>query len=70
MSGSNEICTIPNIPIQNWVSIIVSLNGRDMDTYINGKLVKTCVLDNAAFVDSTQDVKITPGADSKVMFLM
>ena len=60
MSGSNEICTIPNIPIQKWVSIIVSLNGRDMDSYINGKLVKTCVLDNAAFVDSTQDVKITP----------
>ena len=60
MSGSNEICTIPNIPIQNWVSIIVSLNGRDMDTYINGKLVKTCVLDNAAYVDSTQDVTITP----------
>ena len=60
MSGSNEICTIPNIPIQNWVSVIVSLNGRDMDTYINGKLVKTCVLDNVAYVDSSQDVNITP----------
>ena len=60
MNGSNQICNIPNIPIQNWVSIIVTLNGRDMDTYINGKLVKTCVLDNAAYVDSDADVNITP----------
>ena len=61
MNGSNQICTIPNIPIQNWVSIIVTLNGRDMDSYINGKLVKTCVLDNAAYVDSNADIQITPG---------
>ena len=61
MRGSDSICTIPNIPIQKWVSIIVSLNGRDLDCYINGKLVKTCVLSNAAYVDSTEDVQITPG---------
>ena len=61
LNGSNSICTIPNIPIQQWVSIIVSLSGRDMDTYINGKLVKTCVLSNAAYVNADDDVNITPG---------
>ena len=60
MNGSNQVCTIPNIPIQKWVSIIVTLNGRDMDTYLNGKLVKTCVLDNAAHVDPDADLVITP----------
>jgi hypothetical protein len=60
LNGSNSICTIPNIPIQQWVSIIVSLNGRDMDCYINGKLVKTCVLSNAAYVNADDDVLITP----------
>ena len=61
IDGSNQVCTIPNIPIQKWVCITVTLNGRDMDTYINGKLVKTCVLDNVAHVDPNADLFITPG---------
>lgn len=61
MNGSNAICTIPNIPIQKWVSIIVSLNGRDLDCYINGKLVKTCILNNIAYVDADENVYLTPG---------
>jgi|TARA_Y100000992_G_scaffold302711_2_gene278707 hypothetical protein len=61
LDGSNSTCVIPNIPIQQWVSIIVSLNGRNMDTYINGKLVKTCVLSNTGYMNATDDVNITPG---------
>ena len=37
-------CTIQNIPIQQWVNFTMSVYGKTLDTYINGKLVKTCVL--------------------------
>lgn len=53
-------CTVENIPIQRWVNVIVSLNGRTMDTYINGKLTKTCVLPGVPTVNKEKPVQITP----------
>lgn len=35
-------CVVSNIPVQKWVNIIVSLDSRTLDIYVNGKLVKTC----------------------------
>ena len=52
-------CNVPNIPIQKWVSCIVSVYGRSLDVYINGKLVRTCILENVAKLNSA-DVQITP----------
>ena len=37
---------IPNIPLQRWVCIIVTVNNRSCDGYIDGKLIKTEVADN------------------------
>jgi len=51
---------IPNIPIQAWVNIIMSVNGRSMDIYLDGKLVRTTLLQGISNVDSTQSVYITP----------
>lgn len=42
--GSNQPCVIQNIPIQKWTNILITVNDRALDTYMNGKLVKTCVL--------------------------
>lgn len=56
----NHTCTVENIPLQRWVNIIVSLNGRTMDVYINGKLVKTCVLPGVAKVNASAPILITP----------
>lgn len=39
-------CGVSNIPIQKWVNIIVSVYNKSLDIYINGKLVKTCVMTN------------------------
>lgn len=36
-------CNLTNIPLQTWANIIVSLNDRALDIYLDGKLVKTCV---------------------------
>ena len=41
-------CNIPNVPLQRWVNLIISVYGRSLDVYIDGKLVRTCVLENSA----------------------
>lgn len=54
-------CTIPNFPLQTWVNLIISLYGRTLDMYIDGKLVRTCVLPGVAKVNPDADISITPG---------
>jgi hypothetical protein len=41
-----KLCTIKNIPLQTWVNVIVTLDTRSLDIYINGKLRKTCVFNH------------------------
>lgn len=53
-------CNVANIPIQKWTNLIVSAYGRSLDVYIDGKLVKTCVLPGVAYIDSTSPIYITP----------
>ena len=46
-SGSTDdvfICEVPDIPLQTWCSVSVTLFSRNLDVYLNGKLVKSCVL--------------------------
>ncbi len=38
------ICEVPNIPLQAWFSVGVSVFGKNVDIYIDGKLVKSCML--------------------------
>jgi hypothetical protein len=53
-------CSIANIPIQKWVNLIVSVYGRSMDLYIDGKLVRTCLLPGVASVNNASNVYVTP----------
>lgn len=53
-------CRVANIPIQKWVHLVVSVNGRSLDVYVDGKLVKTCLMPGVANV-ATSDVSLTPG---------
>jgi hypothetical protein len=53
-------CEVVNIPIQKWVNLIMSVYGKSMDIYIDGKLVKTCILPGTAQVNKASDVYITP----------
>ena len=36
-------CDIPNIPLQKWMNINISVYNSNIDIYINSKLVKSCV---------------------------
>ena len=53
-------CSVANVPIQKWVNLIVSAYGRTMDVYLDGKLVRTCVLPGVSNVDSNASVYVTP----------
>lgn len=53
-------CQVANVPIQKWVNLTISVYGRSLDIYIDGKLVKTCVLPGLANINSNADVYITP----------
>jgi hypothetical protein len=53
-------CIVPNIPLQKWTCIIVTLNNKSLDAYVNGKLVKTCVLPDVPIVNEESSVYLTP----------
>lgn len=61
-TAASEIhkCRVQNIPIQKWTHLLLSVYGKALDVYVDGKLVKTCVLPGLAKMDKASDVFITP----------
>lgn len=43
-TGDSFTCTVENVPLQSWFSVSVTVFQRNMDIYLNGRLVKSCVL--------------------------
>lgn len=61
--GGNTVvhtCSVSNVPIQKWVNLVISVYGRTMDLYIDGKLVRTCLLPGVANVNNNSDIYVTP----------
>lgn len=54
-------CKISNVPLQKWVCLVLSMYGRTMDVYLDGKLVRTCPLPGVAKACNNIPVYITPG---------
>lgn len=52
-------CEIKNFPIQSWVNVILSLDTRTLDLYLDGKLVRTCILPGIA-KEANGDIVVTP----------
>lgn len=63
MSTNTETIKIENINMQKWVNVLVTVNNRTMDVYINGKLVQTKsfnnIIDTNAF--NHGGINVTPG---------
>lgn len=53
-------CVVRNFSLQSWVNIIISLYGRTLDIYMDGKLVRTCMLPGVAKTSSDENILITP----------
>jgi hypothetical protein len=61
--GGNTVvhtCSVANVPIQKWVNLVLSVYGRSMDVYIDGKLVRTCLLPGVASVNNNAKIFVTP----------
>lgn len=61
-SGSTDdvfVCEVPNIPLQAWFSVSVTVFSRNMDIYIDGKLVKSCFLPGVP-KPAVGDIQMTP----------
>jgi len=46
-SGSSDdvfVCEVQDIPLNTWVAVSVTVSSRNLDIYLNGQLVKSCVL--------------------------
>lgn len=43
-SGQMPMCDIQDIDMQRWINITISVNGRIVDVYYDGKLNRSCVL--------------------------
>ena len=55
-----ESTTITNVPIQKWTNVTISVYGRSLDVYLDGKLVQTTPLSGTAQVNPDASVYITP----------
>jgi len=53
-------CNVSNVPIQKWVNLLISVYGKSLDVYLDGKLVKTCVLPGIPYINQDANVYLTP----------
>ena len=51
-------CTVNDIPLQDWFCYIMTINQNTLDIYINGKLVKTCVLPSTTIVNHKSPITL------------
>ena len=61
--NNNDIshkCSITNFPLQKWVCLIISVYGRTLDVYLDGKLTQTCVLPGPSNMQKLSKVVVTP----------
>lgn len=59
--GTTEsTCRITDVPLQRWTNLIMSINGRALDLYMDGKLVRTCILDGVPKAYSNTPFQICP----------
>ena len=58
--STNFTCGIPNVPLQKWCNFLMTSYGRTTDLYLDGKLVKTCVLPGVPKIEPGAPLYITP----------
>jgi|LauGreDrversion4_2_1035121.scaffolds.fasta_scaffold05838_6 hypothetical protein len=59
-TDDNFVCTVPNVPLQKWTCVGVSVSGRNLDIYMDGLLVRSCLLPGVP-KPATGSLQIMPG---------
>ena len=62
--SGEESYQIKEIPLQKWLHVVVSLDNRSLDTFINGKLYKSLMLKDVPVV-SQNGISICPNGGYK-----
>ena len=55
-SSNATDCEISDFPLQKWVNLLISFNGTAMDVYVDGKLVKSCVVNMGSEIAKTESI--------------
>ena len=65
MRGNEKTpCTIRNIQLQKWINITMSIYGNTVDLYLDGKLVRTCIMQTMpSSLSSSDDLYVGGGYD-------
>jgi hypothetical protein len=61
-AGSTDdvfVCEVPNIPLQSWFSVSLTVFERNLDVYLNGMLVKSCFMSGVP-KPAVGDIQVTP----------
>lgn len=53
-SGPDNECDVKEVNIQRWTNITIVNSGRVLDVYMDGRLTRSCMLDNVLFVPRGQ----------------
>tara|TARA_Y100000389_G_C17463960_1_gene523962 strand:- start:36 stop:803 length:768 start_codon:yes stop_codon:yes gene_type:complete len=53
-------CKLENVPLQKWTNLIITTENRALDIYLDGKLVKTCVMPGVPKVANASNILLTP----------
>ena len=62
MNSTDKPCMIRNVSLQKWINITMSVYGNTVDLFLDGKLVRTCVMTSMpASLSSTDDLYIGGG---------
>jgi len=56
VNNDGNVCEVAEFPLQKWVNLIISFNGAAMDVYVDGKLVKSCVVNTGSRIGETQTI--------------
>ncbi len=57
-------CQIENVPLQSWTNLIMTLNGNALDCYLDGKLVRTCLMPGVPKLSGAGTLVLTPQGQS------
>jgi hypothetical protein len=59
--NKNPPCTIRNVQLQKWINLTMSVYGNTLDLYLDGKLVRTCIMTSPITSLSSSDVLYVGG---------
>ena len=59
-ANTTNISRVPGVPLQKWIQIMMTFEGRTMDFYINGKLVQSYSMDFVPGGDASS-ITLVPG---------